>query len=103
MYVTLGIRSVAVILLLMGLYGFVHAGLQWLTYKTLQIEYDFGFTWLGYGVSYALIGLALAIGSNRLTRWLVPVQKRECPQCGYALKSLKSDSCPECGYRLGGQ
>jgi hypothetical protein len=37
---------------------------------------------------------------SRLVRWLAPLPKPECPQCGYTFQHLASSRCPECGLEL---
>ncbi len=101
MYVTLAIRLLAVAMLLVGTYGLVQATLQFTQYGTFHIEYDEGFTWIGYGLGYIVGGAGLALLSGPMVRWLVPVRLNECPQCGYGLKNLKSPTCPECGHKTG--
>ena len=100
MFVTLGIRLIAVVLMLVGVYGFVQAALAFIWYGTVNISYDLGFTWIGYGLGYTVSGLALAVSSGRLVRWLVPLARHECPQCGYAMRNLTTNRCPECGWEL---
>jgi hypothetical protein len=54
--------------------------------------------WFGFGIFVP--GLLLALMSRTITRWLIPLQRHECPQCGYALKQLGSNRCPECGCEI---
>src|SRR5262245_64937859 len=42
-------------------------------------------------------GIVLLVADRRIIRWLVPMPRRECPDCGYDIENLKSDRCPECG------
>lgn len=46
-----------------------------------------------------LAGLILFF-ERRLTAWLAPLPKHECPACGYSLEHITSDKCPECGIPL---
>jgi hypothetical protein len=51
-----------------------------------------------FGTATLLPGIALVVAERRLIRWLIPVPRRECPQCGYGLRQLTTRRCPECGY-----
>jgi hypothetical protein len=42
-----------------------------------------------------LAGAALVWAAPRLARWLAPLPRRECPECGYAIGD--GTRCPECG------
>jgi hypothetical protein len=67
---------------------------------------QFGFVWndnwnpFWFGFAVSLPGLVLALLDRRIVRWLVPLARHECPQCGYALRQLGSSRCPECGCEL---
>lgn len=49
------------------------------------------------GVPMLAIGLALALASRPLARWIVCVPDAGCPGCGYAGGSVPGAPCPECG------
>ena len=53
-----------------------------------------------YGLAIVVFAIPLALGSRRLSRWLVPLPRHECPQCGYALRELTTTRCPECGIAI---
>ena len=53
-----------------------------------------------YGLAVLLPGILIAVLDRRIVRWLIPVPRHECPQCGYALRQLGSNRCPECGCEL---
>jgi hypothetical protein len=46
------------------------------------------------------IGAALLFAERPILRWLVPLPKVECPQCGYSLRQLTTTRCPECGFQF---
>src|SRR3954468_20064624 len=50
---------------------------------------------LGLGLACALV-----FGASRLARFLIPMPRPECPECGYAIRG-EADRCPECGLNLG--
>jgi hypothetical protein len=47
--------------------------------------------------TFLLLAFVL-IWERQVLRWLVPLPRAECPQCGYAIKQLTTKRCPECGY-----
>ncbi|RMH30875.1 MAG: hypothetical protein D6692_00995 [Planctomycetota bacterium] len=61
--------------------------------------------WDGIGAEHGVyrggpmmaIGLALALASRPLARWIVCVPDAGCPGCGYAGGSVPGTPCPECG------
>jgi hypothetical protein len=53
-----------------------------------------------FGMAVLLPGVALAVLDRRIVHWLIPVPRRECPQCGYGVRQLTGSRCPECGYEL---
>jgi hypothetical protein len=58
-------------------------------------------SWLGYAAASGIIALLLVFTDRRLARWLIPVPRLECPQCGYAIRYDKPGTCPECGLVMG--
>lgn len=56
---------------------------------------------LVYGGPYLMLALLLWLLESRFVRWIVPLPRMECPQCGYALRQLTTTRCPECGLTLG--
>jgi len=54
--------------------------------------------WFGFAVFAP--GMALAMFDRKIVRWLIPLARNECPQCGYALRQLGSNRCPECGCEV---
>ena len=55
---------------------------------------------LAQGATLTVFGLALGLVSRRAARWLVPMPRHECPECGYRLQKLAQPRCPECGLDL---
>lgn len=62
-----------------------------------SVIYD-SMSYSGAAFGSLVIGLVLAFGSKRLSRWIVPAMRLECPQCAYNLHLIKGETCPECGY-----
>jgi hypothetical protein len=48
----------------------------------------------------AFVGLILLFYQRRIVRWLAPMARPECPECGYPLRAAAA-RCPECGLNLG--
>jgi hypothetical protein len=46
-----------------------------------------------------IAGIAVLGVDRWLLPWLVPIPRRECPECGYAIEAY-SRVCPECGLTL---
>ncbi len=49
---------------------------------------------------YIFAALLLLAIQQYLVRWLVPMPRPECPQCGYDIANLTESRCPECGLQL---
>jgi len=54
----------------------------------------------GFFLAMLAMAIILRILEKRLVKWLVPLVRPECPECGYALIQLTEPRCPECGLRL---
>lgn len=109
--VTWTLRAIALYLLIAG----THLLLQ----RTFQhmITGEGGVTWQyimedgkqrhrpSIGGSFFLLGVALALLSAPLARWITPLPRDGCPRCGYtrdephAETSPDETRCPECGLR----
>jgi hypothetical protein len=52
-----------------------------------------------WAVALLVPAIVLLLLSRQLARWLIPVPRRECHECGYSLRGLASAAqrCPECG------
>ncbi len=59
-------------------------------------------SWFAAAIGMLTPAIALFILDRRITRWLIPVPRRECHECGYPLRGLPAAStrCPECGTAL---
>ena len=44
------------------------------------------------------VAAVLILTSERIARWIMPMPRPVCPECGYALQPA-TDRCPECGLR----
>lgn len=62
-----------------------------------SVIYD-NLSYSGIAFGSFIVGLVLALASKRLSRWIVPAMRLECPQCAYNLHLIKGNTCPECGY-----
>lgn len=100
MFAKLGVRLIVVLLVLAYLRD-VYAGVlffspvaQWRVWLYAGPAWDA--MWRG---SPWLIGAAsLLIVQRPLIRWLVPVPRAGCVNCGYAM-STSQQVCPECGLK----
>ncbi|MEX2219815.1 MAG: hypothetical protein WD749_13775 [Phycisphaerales bacterium] len=45
------------------------------------------------------LAAALLLFGERLVRWVFPMPRPECPECGYRLQPA-TERCPECGLNL---
>src|SRR6476660_6286742 len=82
----IALRSIG---LVMALYGSVlllyHIGLAVVMGRLDELRTIWGETsWVAWGVAFLLPAAALLVFDRRIVRWLVPVPRSECPQCGYA-------------------
>jgi hypothetical protein len=50
-------------------------------------------------VGAGFVGIILLFYQRRIVRWLAPMARPECPECGYPVRSGIS-RCPECGLSL---
>lgn len=44
------------------------------------------------------VALVILLCADRFARWLLPMPRPVCPECGYAIQPA-TDRCPECGLR----
>ena len=51
---------------------------------------------------YFIAALLLAVMQRRLTFWITPLPRKQCPQCDYNIDKLSEPRCPECGMDLPG-
>ena len=51
-------------------------------------------------LKFAVPGLLLIWLGPRIVRWLTPIPKPRCPECGYWIRKGASPKCPECGAPL---
>ena len=58
--------------------------------------------WFAWAVALLISALALYLFDRRIVRWLIPVPRRECHECGYPLRGLSPSTtrCPECGTSI---
>ena len=101
------VRSIALLMILCGgVYMLWGIGTFFAIGGLTGFFEQFGIFWADnwnpfwFGFSVFAPGLLLALLDRRIVRWLVPLARNECPQCGYALKQLGSNRCPECGCEL---
>lgn len=99
------IRAAALVLVSLGLfliaarlmYGFFGVGDLPSAWKAWQgVGEDHGFF---RGVPMTLIGVALAVLSKRLARWIITPPDSGCPRCAYPSTTDRPDTCTECGYQ----
>jgi hypothetical protein len=51
---------------------------------------------------FLLAAAALVRWETTVARWLVPMPRAGCPECGYAMTTGPGARCPECGLAAGG-
>lgn len=99
--VLLGVRLTALILLVVGTHALFNALViamgDDLRFRSIFVHWDQGFSWIGRALGLLLPGLALAIWSRRIAKWIVPGLRNECLNCGYVLHRAEAKRCPECG------
>ena len=93
--------------LLLGVLGAIALGYQ--VGMMLAMQDIMGWTvmwgdtsWFAAALAFLFPAIALYIFDRRIVRWLIPVTRRECHECGYPLQGLPAAStrCPECGTAL---
>jgi len=52
---------------------------------------------LEYTAMFWIPGLVVMVLDRKLVKWIVPISKLMCPQCGQSLIHLAEPRCPECG------
>lgn len=80
-----------------GLSGFSIAGAF---EQAMSIVWSDNWNPFWYGFASLAVAIPLALASRRISRWIVPLPRMECPQCGYALRELTTTRCPECGMAI---
>ena len=101
------IRSVAVVLLVVGGYLFLKKfffaiGLSYgrdPTYGFVRMFQHYSADGDGQstyrGLAMLAVGLVLVFGTKRIARWIIAMPATGCPRCGYG--GAVNDTCPECG------
>ena len=101
------IRAVATALTVTGAYLCLKRILFAIGSGDLQVPFrvwgdDFGESNSFYrGAAMLLVGSALAITSEWVSRWIITVPPDECPRCGHARSPGQGGDrrCPECGLQ----
>lgn len=97
------LRALATVLLAIGLYLVLKRVLFGLATGQLELIYN---VWEGIGegnsfyrgLAALMVGLAIAIGSERVSKWIIAVPPESCPRCGYEQpRPAGTAVCPECG------
>jgi hypothetical protein len=97
------VRCIAAGCVLLGCIGLVYAiviAAVMRDVSVLGIMYGQGVNFLGRALSLLVPGIALAIFSTPIARWLCPAPQRSCPQCGYPAERHGAARCPECGFEF---
>ena len=98
-------RLIAIVMLLVGGFYLANAVFLhwpfWPSRLTIDVQWNNGFTWIGYGLGWTVPGALLAIFSGPIAKWIVPAPRNECLACGYVIENLQSERCPECGAITG--
>lgn len=99
-FIVVVLRTTAVVLILAGLYALtqvIHQIFSFGFMSAITIFHDRGFSWTGRSVGLLIPGIALGALSRPISRWITPLPRRACLQCGYELRNLTAATCPECG------
>jgi hypothetical protein len=56
--------------------------------------------YLAIAMMFWLPGVITLLLDRRLMKWIVPLPKLACPECGQSLTHLAEPRCPECGCPL---
>ena len=51
------------------------------------------------GAAMIVVGLAIGLLADKMSRWIVTVPSESCPRCGYAQTPAPGERCPECGLQ----
>ncbi len=59
-------------------------------------------SWFSWALAFLIPAVLLYLFDRRIVRWLIPVPRRECHECGYPLRGLHGATtrCPECGTAI---
>jgi hypothetical protein len=57
-----------------------------------------GQSWLARAIALLAPAIALVLFDRKIVRWLAPLPRAECIQCGYTFRGLAVMRCPECGW-----
>jgi hypothetical protein len=100
------LRSVSIVLLIVSATQFGHAigwAIAMWDFSSLFVMWSDNWSPFAMGVAFAGPAVILLVLDRRIVRWMIPVPRMECPECGYAFEGLASPQCPECGLRLGSE
>jgi uncharacterized paraquat-inducible protein A len=51
-------------------------------------------------LQYIVPAVVLLMFHDRMARWIAPLPRPRCPECGYWIRAGASPKCPECGSAL---
>lgn len=59
-------------------------------------------SWFAWAIAMLIPAAVLYMSDRRIVRWLIPVPRRECHECGYPMQGLHAATtrCPECGVAI---
>ena len=100
-------RHTIVIVLRLACGGLFLAGAMPLVYVLVKAVLWSGFGYIrhdpegigriAFSAACLLPAIVVLVFQDRLTRWLVPLPRAECPKCGYSMTQAHEGRCPECG------
>jgi len=104
------LRCAALALFIFGAIPLLQLGVQIVTqYSNAMIQaglqrrvttLELILAYLPASLLYILPGVALLMFHDRLARWIAPLPRPRCPECGYWIRKGASPKCPECGTAL---
>jgi hypothetical protein len=94
-----GLRIAALLMVIWGALRFVE-GVLWTVPQMRDLAIP-ALAGMAVPLRWVVLAVVLIALEGRLIRWLFPLPRVGCPQCGYPIAGRAFDRCPECGLVLG--